>query len=103
MTRLTIRPRAGLVCQQAVELVSDYLDGVLPRAQRRRLEAHLANCPHCPEYLAQMRATIALTGSITPDSLDPLIRAELINLYRRYRAGWPSESDQDEPGPPDTA
>ena len=40
-----------------------------------------------------MRATIALAGSISHDSLDPLIRAELISLYQRYRAGWSSELD----------
>jgi predicted anti-sigma-YlaC factor YlaD len=99
---LLIRPRAELVCQQAVELVSDYLDGVLSRAQRRRFEVHLADCPDCPEYLAQMRATIALTGSISPDSLTPLIRNELIGLYRRYRAGGDLESHQDGSGPSDS-
>ena len=46
--------RRDLVCQQAVELVTDYLeDNLSPRA-RRRFEAHLAGCPHCTEYLAQM-------------------------------------------------
>ncbi len=33
-----------LVCRDAVELVSDYLDGTLSRHQRRRLEKHLAAC-----------------------------------------------------------
>ena len=47
--------RRDLVCQQAVELVTDYLEGTLSRAARRRFEAHLAGCPHCTEYLAQMR------------------------------------------------
>jgi anti-sigma factor RsiW len=84
--RLTMRPRSDLVCQQAVELVTDYLEGVLPRSQRRRFEAHLAGCPDCPEYLAQMRAIIALAGSITPDDLAPHIRSDLAGLYRRWQA-----------------
>jgi hypothetical protein len=33
--------RRDLVCQQAVELVTDYLEGALPRADRCRYEAHL--------------------------------------------------------------
>ena len=86
MTGLMTRPRRDLVCQQAVELVTDYLDGVLPRSRRRRLEAHLAACPDCPEYLAQMRAIIALAGSITPDDLAPHIRSDLAGLYRRWQA-----------------
>jgi hypothetical protein len=38
--------RRDLVCQQAVELVTDYLEGTLSRSARR-FEAHLAGCPHC--------------------------------------------------------
>jgi len=85
-----IRPamwfRRDLACQQAVELVTDYLEGALPRSQRRRFEAHLAGCPDCPEYLVQMRAVIALAGTITPDDLTPHMRSEFISLYRRWRA-----------------
>jgi anti-sigma factor RsiW len=66
-----LRLRRDIVCQQAVELVTGYLEGTLARAGRRRFEAHLAGCPHCREYLAQMRKTIELTGSFTPDDLTP--------------------------------
>ena len=86
MIGLMIRSRRDLVCQQAVELVTDYLDGVLPRSQRRRFEAHLAGCPDCPEYLAQMRAIIVLAGSITADDLTPRMRSDLTSLYRRWQA-----------------
>ena len=86
MIRLTIRSRRDLVCQQAVELVTDYLEGTLSQAQRRRFEAHVARCPHCPEYLAQMRALMMLAGIITPDDLPPHARSELIRLYRSWRA-----------------
>jgi anti-sigma factor RsiW len=84
---LAMRRRRDLVCQQAVELVSDYLEGVLSRSQRRRFEAHLAGCPDCSEYLAQMRAVIGLAGTITPDDLTPQMRSEFISLYRRWRVG----------------
>ena len=60
-----LRLRRDIVCQQAVELVTGYLEGTLARACRRRFEAHLAGCPHCTEYLAQMRKTIELAGSLT--------------------------------------
>jgi anti-sigma factor RsiW len=61
-----LRLRRDIVCQQAVELVTGYLERTLGRASRRRFETHLAGCPHCPEYLAQMRKTIELTRSLTP-------------------------------------
>jgi anti-sigma factor RsiW len=74
-----------LVCQEVVEMVTDYLEGALPRGERRRLEAHLADCPHCTEYLAQMRATIRLTGRLEPDDLSAEMRDDLEELYRRWR------------------
>jgi anti-sigma factor RsiW len=80
-----VKLRIDIVCQQAVELMSDYLDGALPRRQRRRLERHLADCDVCTEYLEQLRATIALTGSATPEDLDPEVLDGLTDLFRRYR------------------
>jgi anti-sigma factor RsiW len=79
--------RRDLVCQQAVELVTDYLEGTLSRAARRRFEAHLAGCPHCTEYLAQMRETISLSGRLAPEDLTPQMRDEFVDLYRQWRSG----------------
>jgi anti-sigma factor RsiW len=84
--RLRIR-RQDLVCQRVVELVTDYLEGRLNRADRRRFDVHLAGCPHCTEYLAQLRAVIMLTGRITSADLTPPMRAEMISLYRRWQEG----------------
>jgi anti-sigma factor RsiW len=74
------------VCQQMVELITDYIEGSLPRAQRRRFEAHLAGCEHCSEYLEQMRRTIALTGRLRSEDLTPQMSAELTAIYRRWQA-----------------
>ena len=92
LPKLRLR-RRDVVCQQAVELVTDYLEGALSRADRRRFEAHLAECPHCTEYLAQMRKTIELTGSVTPDDLPLQVQDEFIALYRNWRAGPGSAPD----------
>jgi anti-sigma factor RsiW len=75
-----------LVCQEVVELVTDYLEGTLSRSQRRRLEAHLAACEHCSEYLEQMRTTIRLTGRLQAADLTPEMRDELTAVYRRWRS-----------------
>lgn len=83
MSRPRIWSRRGLVCREAVELVSDYLEGVLSETQQQRLDTHLAQCPNCPEYLAQMRTVITLTGSVTPEDLTPSVRTEFIRLHRR--------------------
>ena len=74
-----------LVCREAVSLMSDYIDGSLSRRRRRRLEKHLAACPHCRTYLDQMRATIGASGSVGPDDLDPQALNDLVEVFRRYR------------------
>jgi anti-sigma factor RsiW len=85
--RLRARSRQPeLVCQQVVELVTEYLEGALSDVDRQRFEGHLAGCPHCTEYLAQMRETIRLAGRITTDDLTPDMRTDLTDLYRRWRA-----------------
>lgn len=78
--------RKDIVCQQAVELVTDYLENALSRRDRRRLEAHLRACPNCAAYLRQIKMTIELAGSVQPEDLSPEARADLIELYRRWRS-----------------
>jgi anti-sigma factor RsiW len=85
VSRLRFRPGRDVVCREAVELVTDYLEDALPQPRRRRFEAHLAHCPDCPEYLAQVRAVVALAGRVTPGDLTPRMRGEFISLYRRWR------------------
>jgi anti-sigma factor RsiW len=76
-----------LSCQELVELVTDYLEGVLPDAERERFDAHLATCRGCRTYVEQMRATLRVTGELTPASLSPEAEAGLLSAFRTWRAG----------------
>ena len=72
--------RPVLVCQQWTEMITDYLEGALPKNLVKAIDRHLAECPHCTEYLAQMRRTIEITGAIPGepvpvDMIDALQRA----------------------------
>ena len=80
------RRRRALVCREAVALMADYLDGGLTARDRQRLELHLAACPHCSEYLAQLRVTMDALGRAEPDALTDEALDELVGLYRRWRA-----------------
>ena len=81
---LSLRKR-DLVCQQAIELLTDYLEGSLSRRQRLRLERHLSACPNCSNYLEQIRLTVQHTGDIAPEELAPEAVDDLTQLYRRWR------------------
>ena len=88
MSRIVFwRRRRELVCRDAVALMAAYLDHALRGRDRERLEAHLAGCPHCTEYLAQIRATIEALGRVEPDDLTDEALDELVGLYRRWHTG----------------
>jgi MFS family permease len=51
-------PPAELACQELVELVTDYLDGVLPPDLKAAVQQHLDGCDGCTEYVRQIGLTI---------------------------------------------
>ena len=80
-----VTPKEGdLTCQELVEIVTDYFEGALPEGDRVRLEAHLRTCEGCRRYLEQMRLTIRLTGTLSEESLEPDVKAQLVRAFR----GW---------------
>jgi anti-sigma factor RsiW len=78
---------SGLACVELVELVTDYLEGALPDADRVRFEAHIAGCDGCTAYVHQMRETLALMGELTTESLSVEAERELLVAFRDWKAG----------------
>ncbi len=78
-----------LPCQELVELVNDYLEGLLDPETRSRFQRHLDGCPPCASYVDQMRQTIALTGRVGATTLSPRARDGLMKTFR----DWASSGD----------
>lgn len=74
-----------LMCQEFVELVTDYQEGALSRRDRRRLEKHLRACDGCSAYLDQMQITIRTLGELPPEPADPHVREHLLAAFRDLR------------------
>ncbi len=74
-------------CQELVELVTDFLEGALSPGDLRRFEEHIALCDACTEYLHQLRETIRIVGTITPDDLSLEAEAELLQVFAGWTAG----------------
>ena len=74
-----------LACIDEVELLTDYLEGALPDAERRRVEAHLESCPGCTEYLAQMQAVAGSLGGLRDETFPRELRDSLIASLRDIR------------------
>ena len=75
-----------LSCQELVELVTEYLEGVLPADDRARFEQHLEPCAGCREYVAQIRTTIELAGEVTPADLTFEAEQALLAAFRDWKA-----------------
>lgn len=73
-----------LTCHEVVDLISDYLEGVLPPDARRRVEDHLADCDGCTGYLEQMRTTIRLTGMLTEEQIPAEQKQRLLEAFREW-------------------
>ncbi len=74
-----------LTCRELVALVTDYLEGTLPAAERARFEAHLANCPYCRIYLEQMRQTICAVGMLREEHVPAVAKDDLLRVFRDWK------------------
>ena len=75
-----------LSCAELVELVTEYLEGWMPVPERLRFEEHIAICPPCRGYLAQMRKTLLVAGELTEDALPPRARDAMLSVFRDWKA-----------------
>jgi len=76
-----------LTCQEVVELVTAYLEGVMSPAERTRFEVHLQGCRGCRTYLDQMRQTVEVLGTVPDGALTPAMQDELLHLFRDWKSG----------------
>jgi anti-sigma factor RsiW len=77
--------RRAVVCQEWVEMVTDYLEGALPPRLQKAVTEHLAACPHCREYLEQMRRTIAVSRQLPADDVPADVVDALARAFADYR------------------
>jgi hypothetical protein len=74
-----------LTCRELVELVTEYLEGTLPAAERARFEEHLVYCAGCVYYLDQMRTTVSLVGELSEESLPPGAADAFLDVFRAWK------------------
>jgi anti-sigma factor RsiW len=73
-------------CRELVERLSDFFEDALPERDRKRLEAHLAECDDCAIYLEQLRETMRLAGRVELDRLKPEARDALTEAFDAWVA-----------------
>jgi anti-sigma factor (TIGR02949 family) len=74
-------------CIQVFALLSQYLDAELNPASCEEIQAHLAGCPPCIEFLESLKRTIRLChhceAAEAPPPLAPEAREQLLAAYRK--------------------
>lgn len=74
--------RDDVRCSEVVEMLSDYLEGVLPVEQRVPLEQHLLLCEGCTTFVEQLRTSIALTGRVQEEDVPPQLMDRLLRMFQ---------------------
>jgi hypothetical protein len=74
-----------LTCSDIVKLVTDYFDGQLTPAERRRFEGHVSICPPCRSFLDQMRTTVEVVGGLREEDVPPDMEEHLLSAFRDWR------------------
>jgi anti-sigma factor RsiW len=75
------------VCASGVELLMDYVEGVLSPDARANLDAHLAECPKCAAFVASYVETPRIFRAATATVMPTDLRASLRALLRAQRRG----------------
>lgn len=78
-----------IACESGVDLLMDFLEGVLPPEVNAALEAHVAGCERCAAFVASYQATPRImrdaTGSTLPSEVEASLRAFLRERTRAFK------------------
>jgi anti-sigma factor RsiW len=69
-------------CASGVELLMDYLEGMLPAEVSTALEQHVAGCARCTAFVASYQATSHILRDATTTSLPSDVEASLQAFLR---------------------
>jgi anti-sigma factor RsiW len=71
-----------LTCRDGVEMLMDYLEGILASPEREAIEAHVAGCPRCVAFVESYTGTPRILRAATAEALP----ADLADSLRRFLA-----------------
>jgi anti-sigma factor RsiW len=76
-----------LTCKEFLQELTDYLDSTVDPEIRRRIEAHITECPNCFVILDTCKKTIQVYKGMQPQVLPEDVNARLIKALERKLAG----------------
>lgn len=79
---------SDMPCVSGVDLLMDYLEGVLPASTVTALDGHVAGCRRCQAFVASYRATPGILREATEVTLPAALQSSLL-AWLRARRGAP--------------
>jgi anti-sigma factor RsiW len=84
-----------VACASGVELLMDYLEGVLPENVCQALDAHVAGCARCAAFVTSYVATPRILREAGGVTLPPAVEASLQAFLRARTSTFKSGPDGD--------
>jgi anti-sigma factor RsiW len=82
--------RSAVECRQIAELLTDYLDGTLPKETRELLEWHIDGCAPCVAFVNTFKGTVhAMRRLPETPPIPPELKQRLLQVIRQ-RESQPS-------------
>ena len=80
-------------CQTGVELLMDYLEGVVPEDVRTAIDAHVAGCEKCTAFVASYLATPRILRDVTKAAMPEELQRSLLDFLRAQRGEGPNQKN----------
>jgi anti-sigma factor RsiW len=81
-----------IACASGVELLMDFLEGVLPAGLHAALEEHVAGCPRCAAFVASYLETPRILRDATAAALPAELEASLKAFLRANTTAFGASS-----------
>ena len=75
-----------LTCKEFLQELNDYLDETVDAELRRRIEAHITQCPNCFVILDTTKKTIQVYKGVQPQTIPADVQARLLKAMERKMA-----------------
>jgi anti-sigma factor RsiW len=74
---------SDLTCARGVDLLMEYLEGILPAETKTAIDRHLAGCPRCVAFVASYRETPRILRVATTTEIPAEAKRMLASFVKR--------------------
>ena len=70
-------------CRDCMDLLSDYVDGSLPKDKAELLEWHIEGCAPCVAFVNTYKGTVDAARRLREATMPPELRQKLLEFLKR--------------------